>query len=95
MYELSGKHTYVPMSINAVCLIVLLVLLAAFYKELAPKSNAGETHYKFHVTAIFDTLEKEDEYKGLLLYSYFFFTILYCSNIYCFIVLDFHLYNLL
>ena len=66
MYELSGKHTYVPMSINAVCLIVLLVLLAAFYKELAPKSNAGETHYKFHVTATFDTLEKEDEYKGLL-----------------------------
>ena len=63
-YEVTGKHTYLPMGIVAVCLIVLLVLLAALYKELAPKSNAGEAN-RHHVSATFDTLEKEEEYKGM------------------------------
>ena len=63
-YELTEKHTYLPMAIVAVCMIVLLVLLAALYKELAPKSNAEEAN-RYHVTATFDTLEKEEEYKGI------------------------------
>ena len=61
-YEVTGKHTYLPMGIVAVCLIVLLVLLAALYKELAPKSNVGKAN-RHHVSATFDTLEEEDKYK--------------------------------
>ena len=61
-YEVSGKHTYIPMSITAMCLVVLLVLQIAFYKELTPKSNTGEKN--FQVTATFDTLEQEEQNKG-------------------------------
>ena len=98
MYELSGKHTYVPMSINVGCLIVLLLLLAAFYKELTPKSNTGETHYKFHLTAPSVTLEKEIEYKGpyYIIISVFFLSnsVLY-KYILFIIVLNFYIYMLL
>ena len=52
------------MGIVAVCLIVQLVLLAALYKELAPKSNVGEAN-RHHVSATFDTLKKEEEYNGI------------------------------
>ena len=61
-YEVSGKHTYIPMGIVAVCLVVLLVLLVAFYKELAPKCNTRENNLQ--VTATFNTLEQEEQNKG-------------------------------
>ena len=64
-YEISGKHTYIPMGITAMCLVVLLVLLIVSYKELAPKSNTGEKNLQ--VTATFDTLEQEEQNKGIYL----------------------------
>jgi hypothetical protein len=41
-YELTGKHTYLPMSITIGCLLVLLLALAALYKDLGPRSNQRE-----------------------------------------------------
>ena len=37
-YEASGKHTYPSMAVMSVMLLVLLLALAALYKNLAPKS---------------------------------------------------------
>ena len=33
---MTGRHTYLPMSITIGCLLVLLLCLVALYKELAP-----------------------------------------------------------
>ena len=35
-YEMTGRHTYLPMSITIGFLLVLLLCLVALYKELAP-----------------------------------------------------------
>ena len=61
-YEIYNKHTFFPMGINAVCLILLLILLAVLYKELAPTTSARTGGETYHVTAKFDGLEQE---KGL------------------------------
>ena len=37
-YDLTSRHTYIPMAITAGCTLVLLIGLAAFYKKLAPLS---------------------------------------------------------
>ena len=50
------------MGINAVCLILLFILLAVLYKELAPTTSARTRGETYHVTAKFDGLEQE---KGL------------------------------
>ena len=64
VYEISGKHTFLPMGIVAMYLLVLLLLLAVFYKELAPKSTADEGSERYHVNATFGTSEQD---KGLSL----------------------------
>ena len=56
-YELTGKHTYLCMSVTAGCLVVLLVLLAGLYKELGPRSRSSEGKVVYHVTATFDTVD--------------------------------------
>ena len=38
-YKLTGRHTYFAMAITAVCLLMLLVSLAVFYRNLAPKAQ--------------------------------------------------------
>ena len=73
-YELTGKHIYLPMGIVAVCIIVLLVLLAALYKELAPTSNARKVN-EYQVTATCDILKKEEEHKGI-----YYILVLYISE---------------
>ena len=42
-YELIGKHTYLPMSITIGSLLVMLLLLAVPYEDLAPKHTQRET----------------------------------------------------
>ena len=42
-YEASGKHTYPSMAVMSVMLLVLLLALAALYKNLAPKSVSYQT----------------------------------------------------
>ena len=59
-YELSGKHTYLSMSIITGSLVIMLLLLAALYKELAPRSTQNEDNVVYHVTATFDTKEQEN-----------------------------------
>ena len=59
MYELSGKHTYLSMAIVAGTLVIMLILLAALYKELAPRPTQSEDGVEHHVTATFDTKEQE------------------------------------
>ena len=41
-YEMTGRHTYLPMSITIGCLLVLLLCLVALYKELAPRVIRSE-----------------------------------------------------
>ena len=36
-YELSGKHTYLPMGITAGTYVVTLAIFVAFYKQLTPR----------------------------------------------------------
>lgn len=38
-YEISGRHTVIPMAITAGFALVLLILLAVFYKNLATKQE--------------------------------------------------------
>ena len=58
-YELTGKHIYLSMAITAGCVVIMLLLLAALYKELAPRSTPIEGSFNYHVTASFDTTEKD------------------------------------
>ena len=37
-YEASDKHTYLPMTINGGTLILVLVVFAVLYKQLAPRT---------------------------------------------------------
>ena len=67
IYEITGKHTFLPMGIIAMYLVILILLLAALYKELAPKSTAEKGGERYHVNAIFDPSEED---KGLLLYIF-------------------------
>ena len=66
-YELTGKHTYLPMAITAGCVTIMLPLLAALYKELAPRSTPTEGNLVYHVAATFDTTGKE--VTGMLVHS--------------------------
>ena len=59
MYELSGKHTYLSIAIVAGTLVIMLILLAALYKELAPRPTQSEDSVEHHVTATFDAKEQE------------------------------------
>ena len=68
-YEIYGKHTFFPMGINAVCLIVLLILLAALYKELSRNINERTGGETYHVTAKFDVSEQDKGLSLLLLAS--------------------------
>lgn len=58
-YELSGKYTYISMAISSGCLVILLFLLAALYKELVPRSTSSEGSAVYFVPATFDTKERE------------------------------------
>ena len=58
-YELTGKHTYLSMAIIAGCVVIMLLLLAALYKELAPRSTSTEGSFVYQVTATFDTKERD------------------------------------
>ena len=58
-YELIGKHTYLSMAIIAGCVMIVFLLLAALYKELAPRSTLREGGLVYHVTATFDTKDKD------------------------------------
>lgn len=42
-YELTGKHTYLPMSITMGCILILLLFLVVLYKDLAPRPSQGDT----------------------------------------------------
>ena len=59
MYELSGKHTYLSIAIVAGTLVIMLILLAALYKEPAPRPTQSEDSVEHHVTATFDAKEQE------------------------------------
>ena len=37
-YESSGKHTYLPMTINGGTLILVLLMFVALYKQLTPRT---------------------------------------------------------
>ena len=38
-YEMTGRHTYVAMAVNTGLALLLLLLLASLYKNLAPVSR--------------------------------------------------------
>ena len=70
-YELSGNHTYIPMILTALFLIVLLLSLMVLYKILAPESIQTEvsdlTHASINVSATLAILFGYDLlYSGLL-----------------------------
>ena len=40
-YEASGKHTYLPMTINSGTLVLVLVVFVVLYKHLAPRNHSA------------------------------------------------------
>ena len=85
-YEIYGKHTFFPMGINAVCLIVLLILLAALYKELAPNTNTRTGGETYHVTAKFDVFRARQRFVTALISQFmkhdtYFYMQLYFHNL--------------
>ena len=40
-YESSGKHTYLPMTINGGTLILVLLMFVVLYKQLAPRTHSA------------------------------------------------------
>ena len=51
-YEQSGKHTFLPLSITNVTIILLLVSLAAIYRDLAPRCYSTEEKAATNATAL-------------------------------------------
>ena len=50
-YELTGRHTYFSMTINACSALVLLLLLAALYRNLAPKAKQRDNALAVNATS--------------------------------------------
>ena len=69
-YELTGKHTYLPMSITIGCLVVVLLALAALFKDLGPRSNQREM--KAATSAIFGLGISQELIRGKIVLVYVF-----------------------
>ena len=42
-YEQTGKHTFLPLIITMATFLIALVVLAALYKDLAPRNTTTES----------------------------------------------------
>lgn len=64
LYERSGEHTYAPMSLLSLNLLIVILLIPVFYKLLAPRTTGGNTLYKasLYPTA---TTGQHDQERGL------------------------------
>ena len=65
-YELTGRHTYFVMAITAACALVLLLSLAALYKNLAPISQHREENVLVNATSKLSLAVMEHTFPGIV-----------------------------
>ena len=58
-YKLTGRHTYLPMTITAGCVVAMLLSLVALYRNLAPRPSQGERQTVTSATSKIDVLEQD------------------------------------
>ena len=59
-YEITAKHTILPMAIFASSLGVVLLLLIALYRKLAPQSSLQQKSYYIDATLPFKAKDIEE-----------------------------------
>ena len=59
-YEISGKHLYLPMSINAGCIAVILIAMLVLYKAPRFKKYIGTAVCHVTAPAFDDNAEQKD-----------------------------------
>ena len=59
-HEITAKHTILPMAIYASCLGVVLLLLIALYRKLAPQSFLQQKSYYIDATLPFKAKDIEE-----------------------------------
>ena len=58
-YELTGRHTYLPMAITAGCVVAMLLSLVVLYRNLAPIPSQGERQTVTSATSKIDIVEQD------------------------------------